>query len=82
MIASAMAEIDVGQVDPDLIPDMIQMGAQICQQRKGILKEKEHFKQALLGTVRHARDILIKKGNFYTEILTWKVDFFSVLYDE
>ena len=62
MIASAMAEIDVGQVDPDLIPDMIQMGAQICQQRKGILKEKEHFKQALLGTVRHARDILIKKG--------------------
>ena len=70
MIASAMAEIDVGQVDPDLIPDMIQMGAQICQQRKGILKEKEHFKQALLGTVRHARDILIKKGIFYTEILS------------
>ena len=65
MIASAMAEIDVGQVNPDLIPDMIQMGAQICQQRKGILKEKEHFKQALLGTVRHARDILIKKGTYF-----------------
>ena len=67
MIASAMAEIDVGHA-PDLIPDMIQMAAHVCQQRKGILKEKEHFKQTLLGVIRHAKDILIKKGKLPPEV--------------
>ena len=27
-----------------------------------LLKEKEHFKQALQGVVNHAKDLLIKKG--------------------
>ena len=63
MIASAMAEIDVGQS-----PDMIQMAAHVFQQRKGILKEKEHFKQALLGVTKHAKDILIKKGKLPPEV--------------
>lgn len=76
MIASTMAEIDVGgggNVDmagnSNLIPNMVQMAAQSCQQRKGILKEKEHFKQAVMGTVRHAKDILIKKGKIPPETM-------------
>ena len=56
-----MAEMEIGQM-PDLIPNMINLGAQVCQHRKGILREKEHFKLILQGVIKHARDLLIKKG--------------------
>merc|ERR1712179_756971 len=56
-----MAEMEIGQM-PNLIPDMIDLGAQVCQQRKGILREKEHLKLTIQGVIKHARDLLIKKG--------------------
>ena len=61
LVAAAMAEMEIGQM-PDLIPNMIDLGAQVCQQRKGILREKEHFKLIIQGVIKHARDLLIKKG--------------------
>ena len=61
IVAAAMAEMEIGQM-PDLIPNMIDLGAQVCQQRKGILREKEHFKLIIQGVIKHARDLLIKKG--------------------
>ncbi len=61
LIAAAMAEMEIGHM-PHLIPDMVTLGAQVCQQRKGILREKEHFKQALQGVILHARSLLMKKG--------------------
>lgn len=62
LIVAAMAEMKVGH-----IPDVIQMASHISQQRKGILKEKEHFKQAMQGIIRHAKDLLIKKGKIVPE---------------
>lgn len=62
-----MAEMEIGHL-PDLIPDVINLGAQIAQQRKGILREKEHFKHAIQGVIRHAKDILIKKGKMAAEM--------------
>ena len=72
LVAAALAEIEIGHM-PDLIPDLIQLGAQISQQRKGLLREKEHFKQAIQAVIFHARDILVKKGKLMkepTEILS------------
>merc|ERR1712083_369563 len=61
LVAAAMAEMKIGQM-PNIIPDMIDLGTQVCQQRKGILREKEHFKLAIQSIVKYARDLLIKKG--------------------
>ena len=66
LIAAAMAEMEVGHM-PDLIPDMVNLSAQMCQQRKGILREKEHLKQAVQGVIKHARSILIKRGKLPPE---------------
>ena len=66
LIAAAMAEMEVGHMS-DLIPDMVNLTAQMCQQRKGILREKEHLKQAVQGVIKHARNILIKGGKLPPE---------------
>ena len=66
LVAVAMAEMEIGQM-PNLIPDMIDLGAQVCQQRKGILREKEHFRLTIQGVIKHARDLLIKKGKLPQE---------------
>ena len=66
LIAAAMAEMEVGHM-PDLIPDMVNLTGQICQQRKGILREKEHLKQAVQGVIKHAKSILIKGGKLPPE---------------
>ena len=39
-----------------------QMASTLSQQRKGILRDKDHFRQALLGVAKHSRDLLVKKG--------------------
>ena len=68
LVVAAMAEMKVGQ-----IPDIIEIAAHISQQRKGILREKEHFKQAMQGVVKHAKDLLIKKGKILPEPPSKKV---------
>lgn len=39
-----------------------QMASMLCQQRKGVLRDKDPFRQALQGVAKHAKDILVKKG--------------------
>ena len=56
----------LGQM-PELIPDLVNLTAQVCQQRKGILREKEHFKQSIQGVIKHAKNILIKYGKLPPE---------------
>ena len=45
-----------------IMPDIVKMAALLCQQRKGALRERHHFKQAYEGMLCHARNILVKKG--------------------
>ena len=45
-----MAEIQIGQI-PNLIPDMMNLGVQVYQQRKGILREKQHLKLTMQGVI-------------------------------
>ena len=66
LIAAAMAEMEVGHM-PELIPDIVNLTVQVCQQRKGILREKEHLKHAVQGVVKHAKNILIKNGKLPPE---------------
>ena len=44
------------------MPDLVKMAALMAQQRKGILRERHHFKHAYEGMLLHARSILVKKG--------------------
>ena len=39
-----------------------QMASTLSQQRKGIMRDKDHLRQALLGVAKHSRDLLVKKG--------------------
>jgi len=66
LMAAAMSEIDVatqgtGSCD-SLIPDMSKMAALMCEQRKGVLRERAHLKLALEGVLHHAKHILVNKG--------------------
>ena len=45
-----------------IFPDLVKMAALMAQQRKGILRERHHFKNAYEGMIMHSRSILIKKG--------------------
>ena len=44
------------------MPDLVKMAALMAQQRKGILRERHHFKHAYEGMLLHARSILVRKG--------------------
>ena len=46
VLASAIAEINVGMQNPTLIPDLVELSAKVCSQRRGILKSREYLKQA------------------------------------
>ena len=69
LIVAAMAEMKVG----GQIPDIIEIAAHLSQQRKGILREKEHFKMSMQGVVKHAKDLLVKKGKILPELPSKKV---------
>merc|ERR1711997_179239 len=45
-----------------IFPDLVKMAALMAQQRKGILRERHHFKNAYEGMIFHSRNILIRKG--------------------
>ena len=45
-----------------IMPDLVKMAALMAQQRKGILRERHHFKHAYEGMLSHSRSILFKKG--------------------
>ena len=46
----------------NIFPDIVKMAALMAQQRKGILRERHHFKNAYEGMILHSRNILIRKG--------------------
>lgn len=62
ILAAALAEIKVGLECPTLIPDLTFIAAQVSKQRKGVLKDKEHLRQAYMGVALYCRDLLIKHG--------------------
>lgn len=72
LLSAAMAEINVAKGAPAvsaeekpqyrLIPDVVKMGALLCQQRKGIMRERYHLKLAYEGISAHARATLAKRG--------------------
>jgi len=62
LMTAAMSEVDLANGDQDaLVPDLVKMGALICQQRKGVLRERVHLKQAFDGVLNHAKHILVAK---------------------
>ncbi len=61
LVTSGMAEINLGNRDA-VMPDLVGMAASVCQQRKGVLRERDHFKHALQGLVKHGKNILVDKG--------------------
>jgi len=71
LMAAVISEIDVATAHNDtLLPDMVKMAALMCQQRKGILRERLHLKLAIEGVVNHARHILTNKGVLKPQIKT------------
>ena len=46
----------------NIFPDLVKMAALMAQQRKGVLRERHHFKNAYEGMIMHSKKILIKKG--------------------
>ena len=69
---AAMTEVDVANVQEGqeflIIPDLVKMGALLSQQRKGVLRERQHLKQAYEGVLNHSKQILVNKGALKPEI--------------
>jgi len=62
LMTAAMSEVDLPvQDDESLVPDLVKMGALMCRQRKGILRERMHLKQAYEGVLNHAKHVLTNK---------------------
>ena len=72
LMLAAMSEVDVANVQDEqeflIIPDLVKMGALLSQQRKGVLRERQHLKQAYEGVLDHSKQILINKGVMKPEI--------------
>ena len=47
---------------------MSKMAALMCEQRKGVLRERGHLKLTLEGVLYHAKHILVNKGVLKREL--------------
>lgn len=45
-----------------IIPSLVQIAAQACRQRKGILREREHLRQCYQGLYLHCKEVLQMHG--------------------
>ena len=53
LLQGASSKISGGQDNFNIVPDLVKMAALMCQQRKGMLRERHHLKQAYEGNIEN-----------------------------
>ena len=81
LMAAAMSEVDLANFNSSgqsavgvdqtdgVMPDLVKMGALMCQQRKGILRDRMHLRQAYEGTTSVQKKNPITSLRIYGVIL-------------